>query len=590
MLISQVSIKNFRSIQSQVFNAKSLNVLVGNNDIGKSNFLKALNLFFNNETELGMQFNFKNDFSSFAIVSKKKAPEVVIELTIAPPRSFEKSRQVIWRKIWRKEGLVSNDKWYSDGNAFEGRKKIGFWLNQIKYSYVPAIKGQDYFAKLLGDLHNVLSETIEHELKSASENFIDKIRSHTKGISEELFEKLRMKSSLQIPTDLSVLFEVLDFETTKNQRNVSLRYRGDGIKARHIPIILKFIGEQRNVNRQKGAIKSNAIWGYEEPENNLELSKAFDLASDFLEYSDGVQIFLTTHSPAFYSIGALNKGHAETYIIKPDNESQASVIQNFDSQNLTTLDQEMGLLPIITPHIKVLIDEKEKLLDSILQKEKELKALDGDVLFVEGETDKAIIEKAINIHAPDLAKQFSIRSGDGFNGVADLTLSWFYSRKQARAISLFDRDEAGVTGRKKVENTAGDGNNKNFRLMSLPKPPHLKSIYQKGINLTFSIEELFSVEILRHAKSKDWLEFKDELVTSFRIPEISFIDHCAKSLKITNDEFLYMHKVKFFNKGDFCKYVVRLKNDEEAVAFESFKYLIDDLKKAFSTENRKITP
>lgn len=46
MFIKQVSIKNFRSIQYQVLDAKSLNILVGNNDIGKSNFLNALNLFF----------------------------------------------------------------------------------------------------------------------------------------------------------------------------------------------------------------------------------------------------------------------------------------------------------------------------------------------------------------------------------------------------------------------------------------------------------------------------------------------------------------------------------------------------------------
>lgn len=590
MFIKQVSIKNFRSIQHQVFESKSLNVLVGNNDIGKSNFLKALNLFFNNETEVGTPFNFKNDFSSFAIVSKKKAPEIIIELTFSPPRTFEKERDVIWRKAWRKDGRVYNEKWYSDGSELEPRKKLGFWLEQITYSYVPAIKGGDYFAKLLADLHDVLSETIEQELKIASENFISKIRSHTKSISKELFEKLGFESSLQIPTDLSILFEVLDFETRNEQRNVSLKYRGDGIKVRHIPVILRFIGEQRNINRQKGAIKSCAIWGYEEPENNLELSKAFDQAKDFLEYSDAVQIFITTHSPAFYSLTDPANNKTETFLIKPDPECNASVITNFDSQDITSLDREMGLLPFITPHIEKLIQEKAKLLAEIEKNEKDLKALEGKVLFVEGETDKVIIEKAIQIHAPGLADQFTIKSGNCANGVADLTLSWFFSRKQQIAVSLFDVDEAGKGGKVKVEDTIKNANNRNFKLLNLPKAPHLKAIYQKGINLTFSIEELFHSSALNHAKSKDWLEFKADLMKDFQDPDLSFIDYCMNKLKLSPDEFLYMHKVKHIKKSKFCSYVLRLKGEEAAEAFEPFKYLITDLAKAFSINNDQDGP
>ncbi len=55
-----MEIRNFRSIQHLIINTNlnDLNVFVGKNDIGKSNILRALNLFFNNETDLGKKLNF----------------------------------------------------------------------------------------------------------------------------------------------------------------------------------------------------------------------------------------------------------------------------------------------------------------------------------------------------------------------------------------------------------------------------------------------------------------------------------------------------------------------------------------------------
>ena len=40
-----------------------MNIFVGMNDVGKSNVLKALNLFFNGQTDYNVDFDFKKDFS-----------------------------------------------------------------------------------------------------------------------------------------------------------------------------------------------------------------------------------------------------------------------------------------------------------------------------------------------------------------------------------------------------------------------------------------------------------------------------------------------------------------------------------------------
>ena len=75
--IKTISIKHFRSITSVNISADKLNIFVGLNDVGKSNILKALNLFFNGETDYNQGFVFEKDFSKE--LSKTKLPPNKVE-------------------------------------------------------------------------------------------------------------------------------------------------------------------------------------------------------------------------------------------------------------------------------------------------------------------------------------------------------------------------------------------------------------------------------------------------------------------------------------------------------------------------------
>jgi len=62
--IDSIEIWYFRSIFNlKLRSLKDLSVFSGRNDCGKSNVLKALNLFFNNQTDWQKPFNFFTDFS-----------------------------------------------------------------------------------------------------------------------------------------------------------------------------------------------------------------------------------------------------------------------------------------------------------------------------------------------------------------------------------------------------------------------------------------------------------------------------------------------------------------------------------------------
>jgi predicted ATP-dependent endonuclease of OLD family len=164
MKIQSIQIKNFRSIQQSPVPLTNLNLLVGKNDSGKSNFLRALDLFFNYNK--GYALDWERDFCSFAQVAKRKAPEIRIILIVEPSAGFADRRPVKWLKVWRKEGLHKEEIKFVDNSPLPGRSKIPAMLHSARLDYVPAIKGDDYFSELLASIHDMLERTVESQLWS----------------------------------------------------------------------------------------------------------------------------------------------------------------------------------------------------------------------------------------------------------------------------------------------------------------------------------------------------------------------------------------------------------------------------------------
>ncbi|MEY3499620.1 MAG: hypothetical protein RL308_1289, partial [Bacteroidota bacterium] len=241
MIIKEVRIRNFRSIVKADLVLNNLSIFVGLNDVGKSNVLKALNLFFNNETDYEKELNFSQDYCKFTPIRQKKAEEIIIEIIFHAPQNYKESKDIIWKKIWRKSGIHLDDTKFIDNTSFPIKSKLNFWLQNIRYSYVPAIRDTSYFQILLAKLHDSLAETIETELRIAGDDFIQKIKLNTKGMIEEIDNRLLINSQIKLPSNLQSLFKTLDFSTTEGAFEISLSNRGDGIKTRYIPVILKFI-------------------------------------------------------------------------------------------------------------------------------------------------------------------------------------------------------------------------------------------------------------------------------------------------------------------------------------------------------------
>ena len=82
-IIEKIELTHFRSFlgtpqsfETEISDLKDLNIFSGANDSGKSNILRALNLFFNNEISYGNPLEFERDF----FLGKKDSSKKVIEI------------------------------------------------------------------------------------------------------------------------------------------------------------------------------------------------------------------------------------------------------------------------------------------------------------------------------------------------------------------------------------------------------------------------------------------------------------------------------------------------------------------------------
>ncbi|MFC3101189.1 AAA family ATPase [Altererythrobacter lauratis] len=168
-IIDRVDINYFRSIYSiSLTNCQDVNVITGSNDSGKSNLLKALNLFFNDEVEPHSDFEFLRDLNRDRENEARSA----------------KGRMTIWIKVhfnnflgWR--SLPPQFALKRTWNRYEDKPQdsysedipsttMGRFLNKIRFHYIPAVRSRDIFSDLLADLHDTLVQDESQGLRNSS--------------------------------------------------------------------------------------------------------------------------------------------------------------------------------------------------------------------------------------------------------------------------------------------------------------------------------------------------------------------------------------------------------------------------------------
>lgn len=523
MPIKHIRIKNFRSLREVSLDADALTVFVGCNDEGKSNVLRALDLFFNSSRLDGYKLDWALDFCAIAKTPKNKAEQIETVLTFRLPISFKLSHDIVWRRIWRKDGLHREEIKLANGDELPSRSKAYVYLKSIRYDYVPAIKGPEYFQRLLASVHDMLDATVRKDIRTAAASFTSEIRKHTKGILAELEGQLGFKSDIELPTDLRQLFSDLEFRSEAGGHRVALAQRGDGIKVRHIPVILRWLADQANHLSAPGKPRVVTIWGYEEPENNLETRKCFELAEFFVQTSESIQIFLTTHSPVFYSEFTNISSNTGIVEVQLEAASGTRLIPRSSTKksDVNALHSSIGFLDLLEPHVQEW-KHRIELLESRLA---EGINTNKPSIFVEGPTDKTILLAAIGRLAPNVIPQINIvcskKNGGGHSWVKDSLIAWQHSRGEARAVGLFDADPGSNDSIKEfteiVESRLG-GNQRAFKWRLKPDGLALDAT-KLGIKVPVAIEEICPREAWEFALDSGWLEPRTMLTKTYEFTE-----------------------------------------------------------------------
>ncbi|MCZ8294971.1 MAG: AAA family ATPase [Hylemonella sp.] len=563
MYISRIKVVNFRSLVEVDVELVGYNALVGLNDSGKSNLLRALNLFFNNETDLERSLVFATDFSQQARVVGKKAKQIEIEIEVSPPNNYADKGPIIWRKTYRADSpnAHTDEIYKKDKTEFSRGSRTEYWVRHIAFEYVPAIRGRHFFAILKRRLYTTLATTVAPKLTGASTNFLSDLRKEVKKIESESKRLLDLQTEFSLPSDLGDLFEILDFDASDAHARTALTQRGDGIQGRHIPLILKFLADQRKKNSAMGKPPTETIWGFEEPENNLELSKQIDVASEFKDYSRTIQVIVSTHSPAFYGKA---KTEGRVWIAKR-NLGRTDFVDCVSPQEV---DEHLGLMPFVQPYLAKAVQERNELIDAVKSLSEEALVKNKPALYVEGSTDKTILSAALE--ALKLPANFDIVAKDGLGGGTNWVVGCCVARAamtdlRKKTAALLDADNAGSIAFTQIrDRTEAIGRPNRIKCFVVAKNngnDHVRIVKASQIKIPFAIEELCGPEAWDHAASKGWLiERGAELVnenTNLLSKTTTFLDVLNKRISDPHSKRMVEYKVAEKHKGNFSNFVAQ---------------------------------
>lgn len=316
--LSEFTIKNFRSISNikLIINEGNLITICGSNNVGKTNFLRALNLFFNPNVE---NFNAEEDIpyhivegsrgQGYAISLKAKIIEIENKTTYSINQSFTEKKGI-------KEITIKGKK----GDIELSEKDVRDFLNKnFKFFFVEASNVN--IPKLVSEIVNdeILPLGLDKrrgknqkeslakldEFIELSKQSVGKIETELTKIFQSLLKdvesidsndwklQIRFPEYLFLRDAISKIIEFTLFDT--NERK--LETKGSGIQRTILLSLIQYVNSRT---------KKDIIWAIDEPEAFLQAGLQKSLYSKLVSESESSQIIITTHSHFFIDVNELN--------------------------------------------------------------------------------------------------------------------------------------------------------------------------------------------------------------------------------------------------------------------------------------------
>ena len=468
--IRSIDIRYFRSLYHiRLTKLRPVNLFSGRNDTGKSNILRALNLFFNRSTDWQEVLDFYRDFSRQRLdrvreQSIKGKQFISIAVEFFRPNAYKGSLPELFTitRTWHRYADIptetNNLEWLYKQKKLPGsletaRRFLPNFLNRIHFEYVPAVKDRLYFEHLLSRLQKALLDTsrgADPTISGTADHLAKHVQNKILLLQSDFKRATGIDSFIVPPRDIGSLFQAFLVSTeSRKDQEVPLSLRGDGIQGRYVWSVLRYICENST---------DFFIWGFEEPENSLEYARVVELAKDIENvYSKIAQIFLTTHSAALTS---LHSDDITCWRVFQEEEGWSNIAvvwpESGSSEERTKLNIEMGFLKIQEDMHKEYITKTEELgilqnnMNQIVQEASQKKL---PIVLCEGKHDCSILKTAWKKLRTGLELNFILRAVDpsqtesasGSGGVQFLAkaIETVHPAEKRKMIGVFDRDHDG---------------------------------------------------------------------------------------------------------------------------------------------------
>ncbi len=319
--ISEFSITNYRSISKLklIFGENNLLTICGSNNVGKTNFLRALNLFFNPEKEnfeatIDIPFHIAEGSrgQGYAVTLKAKIKEISsgIEYNINQTFTEQKGEKII--TIKGKKGTTD----------ISEKEIKSFLYSNFRFFFVEASNVN--IPKIVSEIVNeeILPLGLDQRRGQAQKDSLEKLEAFINqskrtvgGIEDQLtkiFKNLlsdvdsidttNWKLKIKFPEynylreAISSMIDFTLFDT--NERK--LETKGSGIQRTILLSLIQYVNSKT---------RKDVIWAIDEPEAFLQAGLQKSLFYNLQEESKKNHIIITTHSHFFINIENLENTH-----------------------------------------------------------------------------------------------------------------------------------------------------------------------------------------------------------------------------------------------------------------------------------------
>jgi predicted ATP-dependent endonuclease of OLD family len=425
-LITMVDIESFRSIRrAQLAGLSHFTAFAGMNNSGKSNVLRALNAFFNDQTDPGRLVDVDADYHR-PDLRRKKQKRIRVTVHFDLPNNFqfrkglENVKQLLGgnsfsiTKEWARGQSQASFLLNGDPVDGDGTQKIRQFLSLIKFRYIPnRVLPTDVIRNEHQNLRDILVRRLSRRT-TQDEDAFRAIQNTSARIIASLKKRFREacpgQGDVELATPQSWQDLAFAFGYRLIQGSVQIEDIAQGSGVQSLLMLETLYLVDRDYFQQFGW-RQAAIWAFEEPESSLHTSLEARVAAYLKqissEQSSRLQILCTTHSDLIVQYAA------GTFVVDKANSESKFQFVNDARQALDELSRA-GVSRWIHPILMFPLDP---------------------IILVEGEYDVAFLKEAFKVVVPRRTVRVADVAGlIGITGSSGLDKLREYIRRSAGAI------------------------------------------------------------------------------------------------------------------------------------------------------------